>query len=68
LNNSSLLEQSTNNSDPLVIQTKMVPLEVKPKEKLIGGLPDIIKKQENKKEMNKKLTKPTNNTKKKLKK
>jgi hypothetical protein len=63
MNNSSFLEQSTNILDPYQ------PPEVELEKKLIGKPLDIIEKQENKNEMNKKTNKKwttlANNTKKK---
>jgi hypothetical protein len=48
MNNSSFLEQSTNILDPYQLP------EVELEEKLLGGPLDIIEKQENNNEMNKK--------------
>lgn len=52
MNISSFPEQSTKISKPFVDQTKLLTLEVKPKEKLIGGPLNIVEKQENCNEMN----------------
>jgi hypothetical protein len=52
MNISSFPEQSTKISKPFVDQTKLLTLEVKPKEKLIGGPLNIVEKQENRNEMN----------------
>jgi hypothetical protein len=72
MNNSPFHEQSTNILNPFINRTKLVSLEVETWEKFTRGPPNIIKNQENKNEMNKKinknLRKPTNNTKKKRKK
>jgi hypothetical protein len=62
VNNSSFLKQSTNISNLLVAQIKLVPPKIKPKEKLIRGPLNIIKKQENKNEMNKKNKQRINKT------